>query len=725
MAFLDGFLKKHPKARILFISNRRQQSHTFMSFLKALGFQHYSDTEGGLGKINRLVVQYESLGRLAMESKVLEAFDAVVLDEARAVTGQVNSPHNGKLFQFNASIYRSLLSSAKRVLMMDADLEADPMMRDLITDIWPRPEQRKILRYTHVPLQRQIALVEDLSTFYANIHLDITEGRKIMIIFREKKEMQTWLDAELNKGDFTHLKIDGEPPETEVKAVFEDIDAAVREVQVLCFTSKVTTGADIQEKFHRVYAHCKTRFGPTAREVYQMIGRARRVEHPEILVLLPTPLFAGDSNSGLEGCTKSENRRLKNQQSMRALAALQPTVQGDEIVFTEDWLVTLTSQSKAEQIECFSAAFHRHTLRKGYKFVDPDMFARTKEETRAATDAMKEGKLLHAKEKEAEVRALLAEVQNLGLDALRTEERNITAARDAQTPADKTKLQLIFALKRFPDDDKRANLSLKQIQWFDKNHKRLKRAAWLREIRATPDDAAHAAMGSQDTAALFKAGFPEEVPLDEPAMRLVHKQLQDVGFDSAGVQGPGGIFDTTTELEGSGLEAVAKTKNVFEKFKEFATYASVRSHQGKSAIGVLQLMLKHFGYTLERKRKGKEKVAWYRLQQLEMTKTLLDLGARFNLRHVEIEPNLYNLAATKLKAVPTELMSRPTSSTAEYITPSRMNLPQAPAITTSRAAKRKGPEPLTEEDASTIRQQNKIRKTAGFDRLSVQRTIRV
>ena len=135
-------------------------------------------------------------------------------------------------------------------------------------------------------------------------------------------------------------------------------------------------------------------------------------------------------------------------------------------------------------------------------------------------------------------------------------------------------------------------------------------------------------------------------------------------------------------------------------------------------------MLKHFGYTLERKRKGKEKVAWYSLQQLEMTKTLLDLGARFNLRHVEIEPNLYNLAATKLKAVPTELMSRPTSSTANYITPRGMNLPQAPAITTSRAAKRKGPEPLTEEDASTIGQQNKIRKAAGFDRLSVQRKIR-
>jgi hypothetical protein len=55
VAFLDGFLKKHPKARILFISNRRQQSHTFMSFLKALGFQHYIDTEGGLGKITGLL----------------------------------------------------------------------------------------------------------------------------------------------------------------------------------------------------------------------------------------------------------------------------------------------------------------------------------------------------------------------------------------------------------------------------------------------------------------------------------------------------------------------------------------------------------------------------------------------------------------------------------------------------------------------------------------------
>ena len=51
-----------------------------------------------------------------------------------------------------------------------------------------------------------------------------------------------------------------------------------------------------------------------------------------------------------------------------------------------------------------------------------------------------------------------------------------------------------------------------------------------------------------------------------------------------------------------------------------------------------------------------------------MTETLLDLGANFNLNHVEIEPNLYNIAATNIKAVPI----RPASSTANYITPQRL-----------------------------------------------------
>ena len=131
-------------------------------------------------------------------------------------------------------------------------------------------------------------------------------------------------------------------------------------------------------------------------------------------------------------------------------------------------------------------------------------------------------------------------------------------------------------------------------------------------------------------------------------------------------------------------------------------------------------MLKHFGYTLKMTQKGKEKVKWYSVQPLKMTETLLDLGAHFNFNHVEIEPNLYNIAATNIEAVP----SRPTSSTANYITPQGMNLPQAPAITARRVAKRKEPEPPTEEDASIARERNKIRKAAGFDPLSVQGKIR-
>ena len=76
--------------------------------------------------------------------------------------------------------------------------------------------------------------------------------------------------------------------------------------------------------------------------------------------------------------------------------------------------------------------------------------------------------------------------------------------------------------------------------------------------------AAHvvAALGSQDMVALFKAGFPEEVPLDKPAMILVDGLLREVGFvstDVAGVPEFGGIFDRRS-LKGPGSKRSPKLK---------------------------------------------------------------------------------------------------------------------------------------------------------------------
>ena len=138
--------------------------------------------------------------------------------------------------------------------------EADGMVPDLMNELWP-VNQQLVRRYTHVALERTIALV-DANSWYNCVNRDIKAGRKLFLVFRGQKEMRSWIAAQLARGHFTHQAVDSETSEEEVQKIFEDVNASVRAVQVFCITSKVTTGADIQVEFHRIYANCAVWKGP-------------------------------------------------------------------------------------------------------------------------------------------------------------------------------------------------------------------------------------------------------------------------------------------------------------------------------------------------------------------------------------------------------------------------------------------------------------------------------
>ena len=287
--FIERELRKDSGVKMLVVTNRRQQSRTHMAALRGLGFQHYTEIEGRIFDVPRLVIQFESLHKLLQESQdtvFAPSYHYVIIDEVRAVTGQMMSPTNGKKSSANASIYCRLLKEAcKGTVLLDADLEADGMVPDLMNELWP-VNQQLVRRYTHVALERTIALV-DANSWYNCVNRDIKAGRKLFLVFRGQKEMRSWIAAQLARGHFTHQAVDSETPEEEVQKIFEDVNASVRAVQVFCITSKVTTGADIQVESHRIYANCAVWKGPVARDVYQMIGRARKVENSEVVVTLP------------------------------------------------------------------------------------------------------------------------------------------------------------------------------------------------------------------------------------------------------------------------------------------------------------------------------------------------------------------------------------------------------------------------------------------------------
>jgi hypothetical protein len=717
--YIKKMLHDNPSARILFISNRRQQAQTFMSFLRALKFEHYRDIAGHLHDVDLLVIQYESLCRL-LEYGNLATYDLVVIDEARAVTGQMISHTNGKKFHINANIYHIVLQTASLVLMMDADLEADGMVQGLMESIWTL-QQRHVIRYTHAPLKRQIALVDE-KTWYASVRRDIRAGHKLMLVFRGKNEMQSWIKTELSKG-IEYLAIDGDSTEVELQQIFKDVNAAVRHVQVLCFTSKVTTGADIQEQFYRVYAHCKAFSGPTARELYQMIGRARNVLHTEVVVVLPAPI---NMDRDFKSKVKFEEDILKEQKRVRrsySEMASSKLILGEKgkINWSETWLLKLVSHHSAEQYECFSAAFHRHTLRKEYEFVDPDAFVCTDE---GPLKAVENSRLLHDKEKKEAAEALHAAMKQKTQGELRSEENELLRVRqEDRTPEQLAMLQLIFVYRHFPHHHNKLNLS--QVRWFDKHHKDLKRAKWVQELE-TAQSIASANCQSQDMLGLLNSSFAEKRPVDLPILSGIQQLLIDIGF-------AGGITDTTTEIEVTKLRI--KNNDILLACKEIVKFTSAR-FQGHEARGALHCVLKLIGYTLHLSQKGKKKVQWYSIRRLPMTDSLLS-WVHFNLEAAQIDPSPF----IGITALPAALMNAKTARiTADADTSSLVLLPTddnsiidserqySDVLDEKQDATRnqKKAAPLLELlDPTTdiSRQQRKIRKQAGLGKQQIQLTL--
>jgi hypothetical protein len=185
---------------------------------------------------------------------------------------------------------------------MDADMKADGMVDAFVTsapaegrhgpakNVFQHGEVLT-MEYKGTPPANKLVLCNENAWFEA-IHTDIEDGKRIMIIFRQKDKLQTFLALLRTRHQKLKaqaiISFDGDTNQEEMKA-FENIDGVIQErhVKVLAFTSKVTCGADVQTPFSNVYVHCSHGEGPTARNVFQMLGRCRDCESRQIRVTFP------------------------------------------------------------------------------------------------------------------------------------------------------------------------------------------------------------------------------------------------------------------------------------------------------------------------------------------------------------------------------------------------------------------------------------------------------
>ena len=289
------FLRNNPSAKVVLLSCRVQHANSYLEAYHDCGLTLYTQEDFDPEIHTRCVVQYESLHRLVKDDRFVAGdYDYVIIDELRSVINQACSPHNGTNASWHMHILKSLVANRK-LIAMDADIEIDPMCANFLDKLVP-PSRRLVLRYNHVALPRSVNLVSPTNQ-RLSIKAALTRGEKVGMVFRTRRQMKEFLKLDWLRA-FRVMSFSSGDPDDHINK-FRCIDDHLEEVDLLCFTSKVTVGADIQRVFHWVFVDATGFKGPTCRELLQMAGRFRNLINRILQITLSTtaPTFETELDS--------------------------------------------------------------------------------------------------------------------------------------------------------------------------------------------------------------------------------------------------------------------------------------------------------------------------------------------------------------------------------------------------------------------------------------------
>ena len=527
------YIQRIRPQRVLVITARRQQAHSALGLLSDLGFVHYRDVRGSLSSEDRLIVQYESLHRLVSDDNGrLRPYNLVVVDEIRSVAGQVCSSTNKEFLSVNAKIFKAL-SQNSRSLWMDADLEVDRMVKMVAHEMWPREHQRTVYRYTHVALRRTLC-IQTTSSWTQRLCSQLQQGKRVMAVFRTKRDMQVALGRVTKTVPrLPFLAFSSDSTEEDMKA-FQKINEEVGKVQLLCFTSKVTVGADIQTYIDEVFVHAGATGGCTARDMFQMTGRARNVRNPCIQVLLPTPRRRDDVAASYDGKLREllQNRQLRERYVRQVTQGELELIDG-QFRWTSDWVTKVLACTLAEQDTDFHEAFVRLTRQKQYRVVPAEAEvgaeaeAKFKEETKEIQGEIKKA------EKEEERKQLEAIQREKPIINRELHELGCRIAKGEATVTEKVRHRLLAVCMQFLDHYPEMTLDQVRLAW-----KRMPALLKLKRGSQQPtQDLRH-----RDLKRLGRAPLPELAKMRDGQLHETNLAAKAAGFQSA--------FDTTTEIKG-------------------------------------------------------------------------------------------------------------------------------------------------------------------------------
>jgi hypothetical protein len=388
---IDKFVTRHDAdyPRIICVSARIQQASTMMALLRKFGFHHYQEFTLGddntgparedalhqLRVCDRVVIQYESMHLLF--GRGMKVYDMLLVDEIRGVAAQFCSQMTNRDVYMAYSALTHLVEHCRHVLLLDADVEADGMVHEVVHHNFAGGDKTKyrVVRYTRVELNRSFRFTNNEKQWWkmlCDAVLNKKKYPKLMAIFRSKRQLAVFRKI-LDGGDFIEhrgnvMYFDGDSTAEHMQK-FDDINGHLTKVRVLCFTSKVTVGADIQVEFSKVFVYGPSKQGPPVRDVYQMIGRARNITDKVIEVCMPKtePKRNRTYESELRNIQTMKNDR---QRMLNVFTDSKLVVMGDgQLEWSSSHFVRMLAWDSLEKSVNFFDEFIRAARRKRYPIV--------------------------------------------------------------------------------------------------------------------------------------------------------------------------------------------------------------------------------------------------------------------------------------------------------------------------------------------------------------------
>ena len=282
---IEYIINTYEFKKILWITHRQSLTKSLYGKFKKHKFKNYMDIEGELYDYDRIIVQVDSLMRIAqrdlLENKMtFQKYDLVIIDEIEGCLNHFHSPFLNK-HDFNArelfGFMIEIIKGSDKLLLLDADVN---IRTKLFVEQF---ESSIVINNKYKPQQKIFTITNDPDLFENKIFTDVKNKKNICIISMSSNALERIADklAKLKIKYVMHTA----KTDDKLKVNLEDVNNFWINYQVVLFSPSIESGIDFNvEHFDKIYSIIRD--GPltcSQRQHLQQIGRIRHIKDNNVL----------------------------------------------------------------------------------------------------------------------------------------------------------------------------------------------------------------------------------------------------------------------------------------------------------------------------------------------------------------------------------------------------------------------------------------------------------